>query len=133
MNHLETSTRLQQIDDDPERSARSRCIDYLRDCFLACSHCAEACLRDPDGILRRCFRLTQDCADVCAVTARMLARVGEPDRFLLRRQVKSVAAASIVCGDECDQHAEDDESCRICAESCLRCAQCCYQLLAELG
>ena len=37
------------------------------------------------------------------------------------------------CGDECEQHAQMHEHCRVCAEACRRCERACADLLATLG
>lgn len=37
------------------------------------------------------------------------------------------------CGDECDQHADMHEHCRVCAEACRRCEDACNQVLAAIG
>jgi hypothetical protein len=100
---------------------------------LTCTSCADACLGEK-GVqnLVRCIRLNLDCADICAVTARLLTRQTEPPLALLRRQLEVCEAACQACEAECDQHAHHHEHCRVCAEACRRCAEACHALLPEV-
>ena len=41
--------------------------------------------------------------------------------------------ACLACAEECDQHAEHHEHCRLCAEVCRRCKNACDDLLATIG
>ncbi|WP_240619307.1 four-helix bundle copper-binding protein [Blastococcus sp. TF02-8] len=47
--------------------------------------------------------------------------------------LEACAAACKACGDECAQHAEMHEHCRICADACRRCEQACRDLITSLG
>lgn len=111
-----------------------QCIDACLECAQVCVSCADACLGEPQlDMLRRCIRLNLDCADICGAAARVLARLGNPDPILLRRAVEAAAAASLVCAEECEQHGEKHEHCRLCAEACVRCSQACDLLLEEIA
>lgn len=111
----------------------ARCIQECYDCAAACNLCADACLGEEKlQMLVQCIRLNNDCADACLATARMLSRLNQPDWNVLRHQVEAMAAACRACGDECSQHADMHEHCRICAESCRRCEETCKQLLNAL-
>lgn len=104
------------------------------DCAEVCTVCADACLNEAQiDMLRRCIRLNLDCADVCTATSRLVLRLSQPERTVLRAQIEACRAACKACGDECQQHAEHHEHCRICAERCRRCEDDCAQILAMMG
>jgi len=71
--------------------------------------------------LARCIATDMDCADICALTARLLARGSEHASHLLRE----CAEICNICGDECEKHAGHHDHCRECAEVCRRCAEAC--------
>lgn len=114
-------------------SPLTQCIEACLECAQVCVSCADACLGESQlEMLRRCIRLNLDCADICAAAARVLTRLGNPDPISLRRTVEAAAAASLVCAEECEQHSERHEHCRVCAETCVSCSQACDALLEEL-
>lgn len=121
---------------DPASDAGDEAFALIRaaaECTHACIACADACLSEDDPApLRRCVRIDLDCADITAATGRLLARPGEQDRELLRAQLEACATACRTCADECDQHAERMEHCRICAESCRACAEACDTMMEAL-
>jgi hypothetical protein len=103
------------------------------ECSLVCTTCADACLEESDpSEVRKCIRLNQDCADIAAVTARLISRPGEQDKAVLRAQIVTCATSCRACADECDRHSEKMEHCRICAESCRKCAEACDAMLKAL-
>lgn len=100
------------------------------ECAAVCTTCADACLEEDDpAAMRQCIRLNLDCADVCAVTGRILARPGRQDPDTLRSQLEACAAACRACATECDKHGERMRHCRICAEACRTCANTCERML----
>lgn len=104
------------------------CIDACLACTATCSSCADACLSEDDpAAMRRCIQTDLDCADICAATARVLARPS-PTGHAWRALVEACAQACTECADECSQH--DHAHCRRCADACRRCADACRALLA---
>ncbi len=101
-------------------------VTAAAECSYVCTTCADACLEEPSASdLRGCIRTNLDCADICALTARLISRPGEQDRDVLRAQLEACAKACRACAEECERHAEHMEHCRICAEACRRCADAC--------
>jgi hypothetical protein len=82
--------------------------------------------------LSACIRTNLDCADICAATARLLARPGKQDADTLRAQLEACMTTCRACAEECDRHAEKMEHCRICAESCRACAEACDAMMAAI-
>jgi hypothetical protein len=106
-------------------------IDALNECFQACTADADDDLGEqhvPE--LVKCIRLCLDCADVCAATISVTSRQTEYDPNVTRPLLEACATACKICGDECEQHAQMHEHCRVCAEACRRCEQACRELLA---
>ena len=109
------------------------CVDDCFECEQACTACADACLSEEQPAkLRQCIRTDLDCADVCAATGRILSRQTKPQYALIRQQVETLRTACRLCAEECEQHADKHEHCRVCAEACRRCEQSCQRLLAAL-
>jgi hypothetical protein len=109
-------------------------IEACLDCTQACTACADACLSQQQvDMLRKCIRTNLDCADICSTTANVLSRHTGYDANLTRALVQACATACKACGDECDQHRDVHEHCRICADACRRCEQACQAVLAAIG
>ncbi|HKU43789.1 MAG TPA: four-helix bundle copper-binding protein [Polyangiales bacterium] len=109
------------------------CIEVCSDCELACRMCAEACLAERElAPLRRCIAYDLDCADICGVTARVLARARDFDPELLRAQLQACVQACVLCGSECEAHAGMHAHCKLCASQCRRCEDLCRQTIGKL-
>lgn len=92
-------------------------IEALSAAVAACDNCSTACLQEADvQAMSRCITLSRDCADVCALTLRLVARNSEYAASLLKECVQ----ICIACADECGRH--DNVHCQQCAEACRRCA-----------
>lgn len=104
-------------------------VEAAAACAAVCTTCADACLEEDDpAALRKCIRTNLDCAEICALTGRLIARPGKQDPDTLRAQLEACAIACRVCATECDRHAETMKHCRICAESCRACANACERM-----
>jgi len=105
-------------------------IDAANDCATACSACASACLSEPDpGAMATCIRDDLDCADLCGVTARHLARLNASDKQLTVSILAACIEACVQCAGTCAAHADHHEHCKLCAEACRRCKEACRVLL----
>lgn len=74
-----------------------------------------------------CIRTDLDCADICTLTARFLAR-NSPHLSTVLEQCITMCKA---CEAECQQHEMDH--CRACAGACAACGAACMAYLAQLG
>jgi hypothetical protein len=52
---------------------------------------------------------------------------------LSRGLLDACATAGRTCGDECEQHAEMNDHCRICADACRACERACRDLLTTMS
>ena len=135
-------TRAQQmIETSPgqapiEAGVLSELIDSCFECAQACTACADACLGEEEhlSMLVRCIRLDLDCADVCEATGRILSRQVAFEPQMARATVEACARAVKLCGDECEQHAQNMymEHCRVCMEACRRCEEACNNVLSAI-
>ena len=117
-----------------DRAKLAGAIDASIACSEACTACADACLsEDMVADLTKCIRTDLDCADICATTARVLSRHTGYDANISRSLLEACATACKACGDECQQHAEMHEHCRICADACRACEAACRDLLATMS
>lgn len=102
-------------------------IAALGECAMECSHCVAACLKEEDvKMMERCIRLDLDCAEICQLAARWIARGSEHANHLLKECMEICDA----CADECEKHS-DMEHCRECAEACRNCAEECKKAMGE--
>lgn len=102
-------------------------VEASLECLVACEVCASACLEEENvRELARCIRLDRDCAEACALAARVMSRGGEQVAEVCRMCARLCDA----CADECDRHAEHHDHCRLCAEACRRCADECRKMAA---
>jgi hypothetical protein len=96
-------------------------LDALNACIASCEHCATACLQEEDvKMMVRCISLDRDCADICALTARYVARGSEHAQHILSECAEICKA----CGDECAKHTHM-QHCQECADACRRCEEAC--------
>ncbi len=102
-----------------DRKLLDDAISELLACAWSCTACADACIaEDTREWLVRCVRLTQDCADVCETTARVLSRQTLPDFELVEALADACRIACHACDEECTKHVGYHEHCRLCAEAC---------------
>ena len=99
-------------------------MNALNDCVAECNHCAAACLEERDvAMLTNCIKLNIDCADVCRLTASLVARGSMHAQHLM----KECAEICEACARECEQH-DHMEHCRMCAQVCHQCADACTHM-----
>lgn len=112
--------------------AAMACIQACAACAATCTVCADACLAEEDvKAMAQCIRLNLDCADICEITARLIARPSRRDEPTLEALLDACATICRACGEECARH-EHMEHCRICAESCMACAEACERMMTSL-
>jgi hypothetical protein len=117
------------------REFHAEAIAALVVCQQICTSCADACLGEKEHVdrLLRCIRTDLDCADICAVTERVLTRQTETNGSLVQAQLHACIVACQLCADECASHASMHSHCATCAEACRHCQAQCNRLLGELS
>ena len=119
---------------DLDHELLARVLGAAAACAQVCTACADACLSE-DGVaeLRKCIRTDLDCADICGATFRVLSRHTAYDANITQTMLQACVTACRSCADECEQHADMHEHCRVCAEVARRCEQACSDLLATIS
>lgn len=105
--------------------------DDMQMCIQNCVQCAQVC----EQMIQHCLskggmhsepshiRLLQDCADICAVSAKFMMRESK----LHPKTCGVCAEACLVCAEDCDRMS-DDEMMKMCADVCRRCAESCQKM-----
>ncbi|MCC9135209.1 four-helix bundle copper-binding protein [Pontibacter silvestris] len=89
-------------------------------CITACEVCATECLQEDNvKMMARCIMLDRDCADICALTSRFVARSSEHAKHIMKECIEICR----LCEEECRKH--DTEHCQHCADICKECADAC--------
>jgi len=97
-------------------------LDALNRCVAACEHCATACLGEEHvRHMTDCIRLDRDCADICALVARLVVRGSEHARHLIKECIELCTK----CANECAKH--NHPHCQQCAAACRACAEACRE------
>ena len=95
-------------------------------CITACETCSVLCFQEENiKIMERCIRLDRDCADICALTAKFVARDSEFANDLLQYCINACRA----CEEECRKHEHDH--CQKCAEKCKECYEACEEYVNQ--
>lgn len=106
-------------------TAYQTCIQACLDCAMTCEACASACLQEQDvKMMARCITLDRECADLCLLAARLMARGAENAQAFCRLCADTCRA----CGEECGKH--EAEHCQACSRACLACAEECARMAA---
>lgn len=110
--------------------ALAACIEAAFSCAQASDACADACMAEKTvDELRKCIRLSLDCADICTTTGRFLSRQTDVDGNLLKTILMACRDFCTTSAIEYEKHAETYPYCQIAAEACRRCEQACQDLL----
>jgi hypothetical protein len=135
MKPIESLLRSHPRTDKAHIKDYSEALVALTSCAAACTLCADACLAESGHVeaLRHCITTDLDCADVCATTARLLARQTEAPNDLIHAQLHACVLACQICFDECSMHSTAHAHCKLCAEACRHCQERCNFLLGEIS
>lgn len=105
-------------------------IDACLRCTQTCTTCADADLVEEDvAEMRACIALCINCADVCAVTARLLSRPAQSEKYVIHRLLQACVRTCTSCAEECARHAHHHRHCAICETVCRACVRACQALL----
>jgi hypothetical protein len=109
------------------KSERTNNLEHvLIKCITACEACAAACLQEDNvKMMARCIALDHDCADICTLTARFVARNSEHSRHVMKECIEICKA----CAEECRKH--DHDHCQHCADICEECAEACQSWMQQ--
>jgi hypothetical protein len=95
---------------------------------MECENCATSCLQEQDvKMMAKCIQLDRDCADICLLTARLLARSSEHGEHLMRECIEICEK----CAAECEKYNMDH--CQQCAQACQSCAEECKKMIGQFA
>jgi hypothetical protein len=101
-------------------------IQIINDCAVECEKCATACLNEKEvHMLAVCIMNDRDCADICRLTATLLARNSEHAKHMIPECIEMCKK----CAAECEKH-NHMEHCKKCADACLKCMEACKNMAA---
>lgn len=106
----------------------SQLVESLENCIAACNNCAASCL-DEDNVqaMINCIKLDLDCADVCQIALKLLAR----DSRHANSVIELCKEICEECAAECENHEYDH--CQQCANACRRCEDRCRNYLEQVS
>ncbi|HEV3390433.1 MAG TPA: hypothetical protein VG057_15545 [Solirubrobacteraceae bacterium] len=105
-------------------------IDACLRCTQSCTTCADADLVEDDfDEMRECIALCLNCADVCALTARLLSRPAHSDEYVIHRVLDACVRVCTACAEECHRHAHHHRHCALSETVCRECIRACQALL----
>lgn len=105
----------------PRNEVRAECLDACAACASVAENCAALCSRSPEPKqLARIVALARTCADVCLLTARLLAQQSE----FVQEYCALCAEVCHTLRQECLRQASLSY-CQCCAEVALRCDKAC--------
>lgn len=108
-----------------------KCIEECAKCAKECETCSAHCtamLAAGKKDHERSLRLTRDCADLCAVSAQIMARNGP----LMHTSCMACGKACEVCAADCEKF-KDSEQMQKCAKACRDCAKACQDMVKEMA
>ncbi len=101
-------------------------INTLTNCIIACENCATSCLEEENvKKMKACIQLDRDCADVCSLAGRFLARESQNTIGI----IELCADMCAECAKECEKH--DHDHCVECAKACRQCEKSCRAYLKQ--
>lgn len=102
------------------QSQHHRVLETVQNCEAICEFTEYSILQMEGSSHRKeQLRLLRDCADICTLTAKYIARCS----FFAKSIACLCAQICEVCGQHCLQH--PDEQSQICGQICCHCAQEC--------
>jgi hypothetical protein len=109
-------------------------VDSALACAQACTSCASIGIAGPDAVdLADCIGVCLDCADLCAVTARILSRpLADARRGSLVALVQACAGLCELSARQCFRHEVHHQASAQCMTACRACLEAAERLLEVL-
>lgn len=101
-------------------------LNYIYECQTKCKSCFNRCLEEQSlDVMRKCLKLTVECANVCELTASSIMFEGDFSPEMLEICISSCEA----CRIECSTH--NNIYCAECAAMCGECSEACRKYIRE--
>lgn len=97
-------------------------------CATECNRCYGECLKNnTGGNKHNCITTCKDCADICLLTASLVARNSKYANDLIAVCSKVCKECSETCKQSCEGENSCSVECLTCANTCAECAEICKQ------
>ena len=101
-------------------------LNYIYECQTKCKSCFNRCLEEQSlDVMRKCLKVTVECANVCELTASSIMFEGDFSPEMLDICISSCEA----CRIECSTH--NNIYCAECAAMCGECSEACRKYIRE--
>jgi hypothetical protein len=74
-----------------------------------------------------------NCADMCNTMMRSMLRMQGMTPAVMMAMLDACIAMCQMCMDECMQHADMSEVCKMCAQACKACMDACMQMKGQMA
>ncbi len=113
-----------------DMASMQECIEACNACAMAATMCADA---DGGEGMARCASMCMNMADVATAMMRMMLRPTGHDAAVMTAMLGAAVAMCQACATECEQHADMQDHCRVCAMACRNMMEACQALMAKLA
>lgn len=109
----------------------------MHDLIEACAACEQACTMCASadaGLsgMKKCVALCLNCAETCNTMMRMTMRPVAMDPDSMTAMLLATKTVASACAAECLMHADINDQCRLCAESCRQVVSATEVMMASL-
>ena len=115
-----TCRHVQPAPRTPHGKSRGRGVDACAACEQACTVCSTQ--------MMDCSVACMNCADMCGTMMRSMMRMQGMTAPVMMSMLDACIAMCRMCMDECMQHAEHSDVCRMCAQACKACMDACMAM-----
>lgn len=106
-------------------------MSVMQACMEACSAAEQACTVCAMEMMS-CAPACMNCAAMCDTMLRSMLRMQGMTREVMISMLDTTMATCQMCMDKCMEDAEDNQVCKMCAESCKACIDACRALKDNL-
>jgi len=99
-------------------------MSLMQACMDACSACEQACTVCSTQMMS-CAPACMNCADMCNTMMRAMMRMQGMDSASMMAMLDACIAMCKMTMDECMEHADHSDVCKMCAQACKACMDAC--------
>ena len=99
-------------------------MSLMQACMDACSACEQACTVCSTQMMS-CAPACMNCADMCNTMMRAMMRMQGMNMATMTAMLDACIAMCQLTMDECMEHADHSDVCKMCAQACQACMDAC--------
>ena len=110
-------------------------MSLMQDCIEACSACEQACTMCAGSMgadMAKCAAMCMDAADMSNTMMRVMMRPNGMHMESMLAMLQAMVVMSTACAEECMNHADMSDDCKMCAEVCRQCAIACETIMDSM-